>query len=236
MTGPSGAPTKRDERRNSRRGQYQQRQLERQRERQRKIQRQRITRIAITVGGIIIAALLLFVLIHAVTGGAGGKPASSKHAQYTTPALGETRENLSCLGANSPVEQHIHAYLAYYVNGKQVNITPDSGVLPSCVYPVHVHAQNPNILHVEAPNQDTYHLGDYFAVWGQHLSAAQVGANVADATHPLTFETIDQTGNVTKWPSGQDPWNIPLTAHETIFILYNSPDIKPTAYTQWGGL
>ena len=101
---------------------------------------------------------------------------------------------------------------------------------------MHEHAQYPNILHIEAPNQDTYHLGDFFAIWGQHLSATQVGANVADATHPLTFETIDANGSVTKWPANQDPWDIPLTAHETVFILYNSPDIKPTAYTQWGGL
>ncbi len=237
MTGPGGSTTKRDERRGARRGQYQQRQLERQRERQRQIQRQRITRIGITVGGVILAALVLFVLVHAVTGGSGGgSPAPTKHAQYTTPASGETREGMTCQGNDTPLGQHIHAYLAYYVDGKQVNTTPDTGVFANCVYPVHEHSQNPNIIHIESPNQDTYYLGDFFAVWGQHLSATQVGTNVADATHTLTFETIDANGTVTKWPSNKDPWNIPLTAHETIVILYNSPGITPTAYTQWGGL
>ncbi len=228
--------SKRDERRDARRGQYQQRQAQRQAERRRQIQRQRLTRLAITAGGIVLAVVVLFLLIHAVTGGGTPTPTATptQHGQYSTPATGETRETLACLGLGSPPQQqHIHAYLAYYVDGKQVGITPNAGVLASCNYPVHEHAQSPNVIHVEAPNRSTYHLGDFFAIWGQYLSATRVGDHVADATHPLTFETIDQSGNVANWPSAKDPWDIPLADHETIVILYDSPGVKPTPFAQW---
>jgi hypothetical protein len=100
MTGPGGTPTKRDQRRDARRGQFQQRQLERQRERQRQIWRQRTTRLAVTVSGVVLLALVLFVLIHALTGGGAKttpKPTPTHHAQYTTPTQGEVREEMRLL-------------------------------------------------------------------------------------------------------------------------------------------
>lgn len=98
MTGPGGTPTKRDQRRDARRGQFQQRQLERQRERQREIRRQRTTRLVVTISGIVLLALVLFVLIHAVTsGGAKPTPTPTHHGQYTTPARAEIREGTHLL-------------------------------------------------------------------------------------------------------------------------------------------
>src|SRR5258708_31483071 len=96
MTGPGGTPTKRDQRRDARRGQFQQRQLERQRERQEEIRRQRTTRLVVTIAGVVLLALVLFVLIHAVTSG-GTKSAPTHHGQYTTPAQAEVLEGTHLL-------------------------------------------------------------------------------------------------------------------------------------------
>jgi hypothetical protein len=238
MARPGGAKTQQGARRTTSRAQYLEHQRQRQLELQRQLQRRNITRFAMTVGGGLLVTLLALLVIHAATGGAGASTRRTAHRQYTSPALGETREGLACLSGSTDTgtSQHIHSYLAYYVNGNQVNIPANTGALTTCDYPVHEHAETPNILHVEAPNQDTYYLGDFFAIWGQHLSASQVGDNVADATHPLVFETIDASGRVTKWPSDQDPWYIPLVSHETIYILYNSRTITPSPYTSWNGL
>jgi hypothetical protein len=93
MTGPGGMTTKRDQRRANRRGQLQQQQLLRQRERQSQIRRQRTARIVVTVVGIIVIALLAFILIHAVTSG-GAHAVPTRHSQYVTPAQVEVRDGL----------------------------------------------------------------------------------------------------------------------------------------------
>src|SRR5262249_27842069 len=172
MTGPGGTKTKRDERRDSRRAQFQQRQLERQRARARQIRNQRIIRGAITGGGVLVLILAFALIIHAMTGGSSSSlvPRSGPHDQYTTPASGETRGGLNCLATEGAV-QHVHVYIYYYVDGKQVNIPDNTGIVNNqCLYALHTHPSEPNIVHVEAPNNDPYYLGDFFAIWGQHLS------------------------------------------------------------------
>ena len=189
-------------------------------------------------GGLLVFALMAFLIVHAVTGGGSGTTSlhsNGQHTQYTTPATGETREGMQCY-TQEQTAYHIHTYLAIYVNGQQVQVPPNTGIAATCIYPLHVHdgAGEQNIIHVEAPSQQTYTLGQFFAIWGQPLSSTQVGDHKADATHTLKFVTIDESGKQTVVTG--DPWNIPLTAHETIVILYNSPNVQPTPYANWSGL
>jgi hypothetical protein len=225
-------------RRDTRRAQFQERQLARQRERQRQIRQQRMIRYASIGGGLLVFALMAFLIIHAALGGGAGTtsiPPNGQHTQYTTPANGETREGMQCY-SQEQLAYHIHAYLAIYVDGKLTQVPPNTGITATCIYPLHVHpgAGEENIIHVEAPSQQTYTLGQFFAIWGQPLSATQVEGYKADASHSLKFVTIDESGKQTVVTG--DPWNIPLTAHETIVILYNSPNVQPTPYTNWNGL
>lgn len=235
MSGPGGMQTKRDQRRDTRRSQFQERQLERQRARQAQIRRQRTIRYASLGGGLVVFLLVMGLIVHAVTSGGGGSSSSTTmRGQYTTPASGDTRDGLQCLGYET-LDQHIHAYLAIYENGKRVPVPEGIGLpSPSCIYPLHVHVGQPNIIHIEAPNQNTFTLGQFFDIWGQRLSKTQVGDVKADATHTFQFVTIDGNGNKTTQTG--DPWSIPIKAHETIVILYNSPNVTPTPYANWGNL
>jgi hypothetical protein len=77
-----------------------------------------------------------------------------------------------------------------YVNGSAVTIPAGIGISPprsavqtssgpfvnggSCLYWLHSHTAD-GIIHVESPTQQTYTLGNYFDIWGQPLSATQVG-------------------------------------------------------------
>ncbi|HEX8033578.1 MAG TPA: hypothetical protein VF510_07010 [Ktedonobacterales bacterium] len=234
MSGPGGTSTKRDQRRDTRRAQFQQRQAERKRARERQIRTQRIRRYSIIGGGILLIAVVAFFVVNAVIN--AGKPHT--HTQYTTPASGDAREGLSCLGTEGLAE-HFHVYLAIYANGQQVQVPANTGIVPqnggtsACFYQLHVHGDpgDDNIIHIESPTKDPFTLGQFYAIWGQTLTKTQSGDYKADATHKLVYETVDDKGKVTTVTG--DPWDIKLASHETIYVLYNSPNVKPVQFTKW---
>lgn len=243
MSGPGGSVTKRDKRRDTRRAQLQQRQLERQRERERQLRNQRIRQIAFI--GVPILIILVIVLSVAVIGH-NNTPTTTKGG--LAPAHGQTVDGMDCLPSEGGLI-HNHAYLEIYVDGKGVTVPPGLGIvypqgtgvsalasdgLKSCLYPLHVHDQEPNIIHIESPVQKSYFLGEVFDLWGQQLTSTQVMAHKADATNKLVFEVFDASGKMTTVTT--DPRQIELTAHETVAILYNSPNVSPKPYTDWNGL
>jgi len=61
------------------------------------------------------------------------------------------------------------------------------------------------IIHMEAPKQITFNLGEFFDIWGEKLSATQVGP-----AHGKVTALVD--GKVV----GGDPRSIVLKAHELI--------------------
>jgi hypothetical protein len=243
MTGPGGSQTNRDKRRQTRQQQLRERQLQRQREIQRKLRQQRIQRISVFSAGAVVVLLIALLIIHAATGSGGGSgtnngPTITGTGSYTTPVDGTPRDTMSCLPSEGLVI-HIHMYLELYVNGQQVQVPANTGIIQpqngnTCFYPLHVHAGEPNIIHEESPMQATYTLGAFFDVWGQPLSKTQVMQNTADATHSLVFEVFDANGKLTRYTG--NPLSLPLHAHDTIVILYNSPNAKPFAFTNWNGL
>jgi hypothetical protein len=241
MTAPGRSQTNRDKRRQTRQEQLRERQLQRQREIQRRLRRQRIQRTSVTASAVVIVAFIAFLIVHAATGSSRSTTPTTTitgTGTYTTPVDGTPRDTLSCLGTEGTVI-HIHMYLEIYVNGQQVQITPNTGIIQdqngnACFYPLHVHPETPNIIHEESPIQATYTLGAFFDVWGRPLSKTQVIQYKADATHSLVFEVFDANGKLTRYTG--DPLNLPLHAHDTIVILYNSPNVKPFPFTAWNGL
>lgn len=239
MSGPGGSTTKRDQRRATRQSQLRERQLARQRERQRQIRNQRI-RLGAIIGGIVLLVALVSVLLVATHQG----PSSSKSTGLK-PASGQVVDDMQCTSSEQLVF-HIHAYLEIYVNGQPFTVPPGVGIvgppgtgvsalgsngLKSCLYPLHVHDGEPNIVHIESPVQKTYTLGNLFDVWGQPLSGTQVMGNKADSAHALTFYVFDASGKMTQVTT--DPRAIALAEHETIVVLYNSPNVQPKAFTDW---
>jgi hypothetical protein len=125
---------------------------------------------------------------------------------------------------------HIHQHLAIMDNGKPVTIPPTIGQRAEqrCLYWLHTHTPD-GILHIEAPLDRTFTLGDFFAVWGMPLSRTQV----ANVTAPKGTE-------LTIWVNGKkyldDPRKIALVAHADIVIQSGKPNGKPPAFTAWGSM
>jgi hypothetical protein len=125
---------------------------------------------------------------------------------------------------------HIHQHLSIVNNGKPITIPPTIGqrMGERCLYWLHTHTPD-GILHIEAPLDRTFTLGDFFAVWGMPLSKTQA----ANVTAPKGTE-------LTIWVNGKkyldDPSKIALTAHADIVIQAGKPNDKPKPFTAWGSL
>jgi hypothetical protein len=189
-----------------------------------------IRRASLWGGGLLVGVLLLVLLVRALTGGAEQLKLASGH-----PATGQAVDGISC-ASEMASGQHYHVYLAIYANGQQMQVPPNTGILTSCMYALHVHQGQgmDNIIHIESPDKSaTYTLGQFFDIWGQPLSRTQALGYTADATHPLEYAVIAEDGKLTKVTS--DPRAIVLGSHETIAVLYNSAKVTPAPNTEWNG-
>ena len=94
----------------------------------------------------------------------------------------------------------------------------------SCFSWLHTHAAD-GIIHIESPVKRTFTLGNFFDIWGQPLSATQVGP---------------EKGKVTAMYNGQvwtgNPRDIPLGSHTQIQLEVGDPLVAPILITNWGQL
>ena len=117
-----------------------------------------------------------------------------------TPAGRGTVDGIKCVTlGHEVVHYHTHTYLSVVVNGSMRRLPPGLGItaprlvenfssapfydlgIGNCLYWIHVHT-NDNIVHVEAPQRERFTLGQLFDIWGQPLSATQVGPAVGPVT------------------------------------------------------
>ncbi len=148
-------------------------------------------------------------------------------------------DGISC-NTNEQLALHIHAHLAIYVNGAPKLLPPGIGIGPplqfeqtssgpsvasgSCFSWLHTHDSS-GVVHIESPVQRVYTLGDFFDIWGQPLSATQVGPAQGAATATVN-------GN----PFTGDPRGIPLDADNVIQLDVGSALPPPQPYTFPSGL
>lgn len=236
MSGPGGSVTKRDQRRATRQQQYQQRQRERSEARRRELQRRQLTRWGLIGGGVLIVLVIITFLTVAIINSNGHKTGAGSttlpNGLVANPATGQTVDGLTC-DPEQGGGMHIHQYLELYINGQRVNADPGIGI-PSaaqCLYPLHVHDSEANIIHNEYSSVRTFTLGQFFDIWGVKLSSAEIGQYKVDSSHKLVVEVFDTNGKETTYTG--NPYNLPLQEHDTIYILYNSPNVKPVAWNGW---
>ncbi|MEO8623996.1 MAG: hypothetical protein ABI625_23155 [bacterium] len=168
--------------------------------------------------GLVIAPLA-FVLL-AVT-------PSSGTAQGAVPD-GQPVGGISC-DAMEGQRLHIHQHIAILDHGKAVPVPENVGQPTGkrCLYWIHTHTPD-GIIHIEAPQNRSFTLGDFFAVWGQPLGTT------------LAATARAAKGEKTKvWLNGKpfagDPRSILLVAHADIVIQVGPPFSKPAPFTAWNG-
>jgi hypothetical protein len=85
---------------------------------------------------------------------------------------------------------HVHSQLKIRVDGAEVPVPANIGVRPGvCLYWLHTHDAS-GLLHVEAPSQREFTLGQFFEVWGQPLGPNAVATHVVGADQQV-FAFVD---------------------------------------------
>ena len=156
----------------------------------------------------------------------GGLPLGAAPA----PKKGQSIAGIPC-GSTEALRYHVHARLTVFVNGKsravplgigigaprKINRTPDGRFVAdgSCFSFLHTHAAD-GVIHIEAPGQVTFKLGQFFELWGVRLDRRHLG---------------DNTGRVVAYVNGTryrgDPRGILLLKHAQIQLEVGSPHVKP---------
>ena len=123
---------------------------------------------------------------------------------------------------------HIHQHLDLYVDGSKVTVPANIGIDAGQGFISDLHTHDATgILHVESPTQQSFSLGQFFAVWGVPLSPDCIGSRCAKGSRKLRV-----------WVDGAevtaDPTRIVLAEHQQIAIAYGTaaqaPDPVPASY------
>lgn len=155
------------------------------------------------------------------------KIALNESADLRSGGRGTAVDGIPCQSMEQAV-LHVHAQLSLFVNGVQIAIPRNVGIVGAitgvCLYWIHTH-DNSGVIHLEAgsaipPNGGNYTLRNFFDIWGEPLSRAQVGP----------FK-----GPVTAFVNGSqyngDLATIPLRAHQQIMLEVGKPVVPPPNYT-----
>jgi len=201
------------------------------------------------LGPVALAAVLLVIFLGghssssgSVTGSAptidyAALPGIQTHKAPWPPEYGSLPDRLAPLKLSSLGVQgttlHIHQHLDIFVNGKQVTVPALVGIYANgdanqggFFVELHTHDTS-GIIHLEAPKNGAFTLGQFFGVWGVRLSSRCIGGYCAAPGKPLKFYVNGKrfTG---------DPNNIVLRPHEEFAIVYGKPPAKIPSKYNWG--
>jgi hypothetical protein len=146
---------------------------------------------------------------------------------------------------------HYHSAIQIVFDGIVHPIPANIGIAgdpsaPTCLYWLHVHAANTNVIHIEAPASQTFTLGQFFAIWNSWSKSNGGPAEPLDATHVSSFTLttaqklvvyIDLQDGKGPQPYTGDPNAIPLKSHEVITLEITPPAVTPApSFTFTSGL
>ncbi len=142
-----------------------------------------------------------------------------------TPTTGGSAPVISGIACDvdEKTTYHVHAHLNIRIDG-QLDLPPAGvGITPTCLYWLHTH-QGQGVIHIEAPVETTFTLGQFFDVWGRPLSSTRVlDASVGGGRSLFMF--------VDGQPYDGDPRAIELRNLESIELQVGTELLEPLPYT-----
>ncbi|OLL27785.1 hypothetical protein BTH42_31470 [Burkholderia sp. SRS-W-2-2016] len=133
-------------------------------------------------------------------------------------------DGLTC-SPNMSVLFHVHAHLAIIKDGQWLALPQNIGIPPSCNYEMHTH-DHTGIIHIEAPSEKTYTLGQFFDLWGQPLTSNNVAGITGDVV-----AYINDNGDSRRYMG--DLRNIELTSLRDVTLQIGTPPISTLATYSW---
>ena len=155
--------------------------------------------------------LVIAILIAFVAG------ACSQSATPTPPPAA----NVPC-GPGEVLTRHEHAHLTIVIRGQLRTVPAFIGITATQICWLHTHDTS-GIIHIEAGDNRTFTLGDFFGVWRQPLSQT-----VLVGERPGSGESIQATVN--QQPYTGSPDTIVLRDHEDIVLELGPPFLQIAPY------
>jgi hypothetical protein len=142
--------------------------------------------------------------------------------------IGQAVGGLTC---TAPAAAYTYAHLSIFVNGQQVAIPANIGVVAptlalqtGCSYPLRTDDLSGKI-RFDAAAATAFTLGQFFSIWGQPLAST----NVAGLTATPVVAYTNNGGTLVKYTG--DLTTIPLTSHSEITLLLGTPPAQVPTYT-----
>jgi hypothetical protein len=129
--------------------------------------------------------------------------------------------NVPC-GPSEVFTRHEHAHLTIVVRGQLRPVPASIGISATQICWLHTHDAS-GIIHVEAGDQRTFTLGDFFAVWRQPL-----GQTVVDGERAGSGEALRATVN--QQAHAGSPESIVLSDRQDIVVQLGPPFVQIPAY------
>jgi hypothetical protein len=125
---------------------------------------------------------------------------------------------------------HNHAHLSIFHNGQQLSVPHWIGMMPTCTYGLHTHADgHTGMIHVEPANTSLVAtLGTFFGIWGQPLSRTDVGGIT---TQPIAVYVKDEGQGLVEYTG--DLSALELLSRREVTIVIGSPPAAIPTY-DWG--
>lgn len=107
---------------------------------------------------------------------------------FTTPAKDMD------IGGHRNLAIHNHAELKITINGKVIPIPANIGLESQKMRPIHTH-DGSGELHMEAPCQREFTLGDFFGVWNKELNQNCIFEYCNNENHTLRMKVNGQSSS-----------------------------------------
>lgn len=126
------------------------------------------------------------------------------------------------VACSSGAAYHVHALISFYKDGQRLALPGNIGRNSHCDYDMHTH-DGSGVVHIETSAAETFTLGQFFAEWGESLSAS----TVAGLEGTPSYYIID---NETITPFTGDPQTIALNPHREVLIVTGTPPTQVPRY------
>jgi hypothetical protein len=141
--------------------------------------------------------------------------------QAAAPPTPPAPASVPC-GPSEVLTRHDHAHLAILIRGQLRTVPAFIGITATQICWLHTHDTS-GIVHVEAGDQRTFTLGDFFGVWRQPLSKTAIGSDRAG-----DGESVRATVNQQAY--AEAPETIVLLDHEDIVLQLGPPFLQIQPY------
>lgn len=195
--------------------------------------------LAASCAALCVAAILGGIAIYLATNEKGTTPqrltgavsqaAHAGTAQPPWPRPADTEQRAAAaglaVGASEGTAVHFHAHLDVFVDAKPVAVPADLGLGSNDLAELHTHDTS-GVLHIEAPANGSWVLGQLFDEWNVRLNSQQIGG--LKVGHGSTLRVYVNGRQV-----NANPATVQLKSHEEIAVVYGSPSHGPDIPTSY---